>query len=103
MSIEKMQYMQHALAAALRCGFVTAPNPRVGCAIVKDDKVIGEGFTQAPGGNHAEIQALSDARAKGHDVHGATVAFQPSSGRPCVVWVMRSHEPDSPVCRGIES
>ena len=81
MSIEKMQYMQHALAAALRCGFVTAPNPRVGCVIVKDDKIIGAGFTQALGGNHAEIQALNEAGLKGHDLRGATayVTLEPCS------------------------
>lgn len=73
MSIEKMQYMQHALVAAQGCNFVTAPNPAVGCVIVKHGRILGEGFTQPPGGNHAEIEALNDARAKGHDVRGATV------------------------------
>ena len=34
------------------------PNPPVGCVLVKGGKIISEGFTQAIGGNHAEVQAL---------------------------------------------
>ena len=96
MSIEKMQYMQKALGEALRCGFVTVPNPRVGCVIVKDDQIIGAGFTQPPGGNHAEIEALHDAVAKGFDVRGATVyvTLEPCShfGRtpPCCDALIRA-------------
>lgn len=68
---------QQAMALALlQAGFGmlnTTPNPRVGCVIVKDQRIIGAGFTQPPGGNHAEIQALQDAQARGNDVRGATV------------------------------
>ncbi len=32
------------------------PNPPVGCVLVKDDTVVSEGYTQAIGGNHAEVQ-----------------------------------------------
>lgn len=53
--------------------FTTTPNPRVGCVIVKDRRVIGEGYTQPAGQAHAEIQALNDAARKGFDVRGATV------------------------------
>lgn len=35
------------------------PNPPVGCVLVKDDIVVSEGYTQAIGGNHAEVQALN--------------------------------------------
>lgn len=35
------------------------PNPPVGCVLVKDDLIVAEGFTQAIGGNHAEVQALN--------------------------------------------
>jgi diaminohydroxyphosphoribosylaminopyrimidine deaminase/5-amino-6-(5-phosphoribosylamino)uracil reductase len=65
------------------------PNPRVGCVIARDGRILGEGFTQPPGSNHAEIEALLDARRKGHDVHGATayVSLEPCAhfGRtpPC--------------------
>ena len=65
--------MRQALQLAVKGLFTTAPNPRVGCVIVKDGIVIGGGHTQPVGGNHAEIQALNDARSKGHDVRGATV------------------------------
>lgn len=84
---------EQAMTAALdqaRLGmFTTTPNPRVGCVLMKNGMIIGRGFTQPPGGNHAEIQALEDARANGHDPKGATayVTLEPCShyGRtpPC--------------------
>jgi diaminohydroxyphosphoribosylaminopyrimidine deaminase/5-amino-6-(5-phosphoribosylamino)uracil reductase len=57
--------------------------------IVREGRILGEGFTQAPGSNHAEVEALLDARRNGHDLHGATayVTLEPCShfGRtpPC--------------------
>ncbi|TOY77502.1 bifunctional diaminohydroxyphosphoribosylaminopyrimidine deaminase/5-amino-6-(5-phosphoribosylamino)uracil reductase RibD [Burkholderia pseudomallei] len=66
-------HMQRALALAARGMYTTTPNPRVGCVIVKDDVVIGEGFTQPAGQDHAEVQALKDARARGNDLRDATV------------------------------
>ena len=36
------------------------PNPRVGCVIVKDEKIIGEGWHKKTGGDHAEIMALKN-------------------------------------------
>jgi diaminohydroxyphosphoribosylaminopyrimidine deaminase/5-amino-6-(5-phosphoribosylamino)uracil reductase len=65
--------MTLALQQAELSMYITAPNPRVGCVIVKNNTVIGRGHTQPPGGNHAEIEALRDAEAHGHDVRGATV------------------------------
>jgi len=67
------QAMRLALQQAEHGLFTTTPNPRVGCVIVRERRVIGAGFTQAPGGNHAEIEALHDAAARGHAVRGATV------------------------------
>jgi len=81
--------MAAALAWAARGMFITAPNPRIGCVIVKNDVVIGAGHTQPAGQAHAEIQALRDAAARGNDVRGATayVTLEPCShhGRtpPC--------------------
>jgi diaminohydroxyphosphoribosylaminopyrimidine deaminase / 5-amino-6-(5-phosphoribosylamino)uracil reductase len=68
-----LQGMQLALQWAEKGLFITTPNPRVGCVIVKDGRVIGEGHTQPAGQAHAEVQALADAVRRGHDVRGATV------------------------------
>src|SRR5579864_892433 len=82
-------HMERALALAKRGMYTTDPNPRVGCVLVKNGEVIGEGFTQPAGQDHAEIRALKDARSRGHDSRGATayVTLEPCShfGRtpPC--------------------
>ena len=81
--------MALALEWAAKGMYITAPNPRVGCVIVRDGEVIGAGHTQPAGQAHAEIQALRDAAARGKDVRGATayVTLEPCShyGRtpPC--------------------
>lgn len=83
------RFMRRALELAERAFQIATPNPRVGCVIARDGRVIGEGWTQRPGSNHAEIEALLDARRGGHDLHGATayVTLEPCShfGRtpPC--------------------
>lgn len=84
-------YMNRALALARSVMFSTSPNPRVGCVIVKDGQILGEGATQPPGGPHAEVCAINDAQQKnGHALRGATfyVTLEPCShyGRtpPCV-------------------
>ena len=64
--------MQRALALAEKGLFTTTPNPRVGCVLVHGDTVIGEGYTQPAGQDHAEIQAIKDAQSRGQDVRGAT-------------------------------
>lgn len=90
-------FMQRALQLAERALYDAAPNPRVGCVIVRDGRVVGEGWTQAPGSNHAEIEALLDARRAGHDVRGATVyvSLEPCShfGRtpPCATALVDAH------------
>jgi diaminohydroxyphosphoribosylaminopyrimidine deaminase/5-amino-6-(5-phosphoribosylamino)uracil reductase len=82
--------MQRALALAEQGLYLTSPNPRVGCVIVSvEGQLLGEGHTQRAGGPHAEVMALRDAQAHGHDVRGATayVTLEPCShqGRtgPC--------------------
>ena len=81
--------MALALEWAAKGMYITTPNPRVGCVLVKDGKVIGEGHTQPAGHAHAEVQALRDAASRGHDARGATayVTLEPCShhGRtpPC--------------------
>ena len=82
--------MARALALAARGLYTTTPNPRVGCVIVKDGRVIGEGWHERAGGAHAETAALADAHAQGHDTRGATLyaTLEPCNhhGRtpPCV-------------------
>jgi len=83
-------FMNQALALAARALWLSNPNPRVGCVITDNNgNVLGQGFTQQAGGPHAEIMALRDAAARGHNVREATawVTLEPCShqGRtgPC--------------------
>lgn len=84
------QFMSEALAEAQKALYLSNPNPRVGCVIVKNGQVIGRGFTQKVGGAHAEVKALADAKALGNDPAGSTiyVTLEPCNhtGRtpPCV-------------------
>lgn len=82
--------LQRALDLAEQAIGLTDPNPRVGCVILAPDgRELGAGHTQAAGQAHAEVMALRDAAARGHDVRGATalVTLEPCShhGRtpPC--------------------
>ena len=83
-------FMARALALAERGLYTTTPNPRVGCVVVKDGSIVGEGWHARSGEAHAEQAALDDARSKGQDVRGATlyVTLEPCNrhGRtpPCV-------------------
>lgn len=54
-------HMRHALALGQRGWGNSWPNPAVGCVIVKDNRVIGRGFTQPGGRPHAEVMALAQA------------------------------------------
>jgi diaminohydroxyphosphoribosylaminopyrimidine deaminase/5-amino-6-(5-phosphoribosylamino)uracil reductase len=63
-------YMSRALQLAQKGLYTTDPNPRVGCVIVKDGEVVGEGWHARSGESHAEIHALQEA---GDKAAGATV------------------------------
>ena len=72
------EYMARALElAALGEGTVN-PNPLVGAVVVKDGKIIGEGYHKKYGGPHAEVFALEEAgiEAKGADIY---VTLEPCS------------------------
>lgn len=56
-----VRYMARALALARKGAGKVAPNPMVGCVVVKDDRIVGEGFHRYFGGPHAEIVALTQA------------------------------------------
>lgn len=66
-------FMRRALALASLGLRKTSPNPMVGCVIVKEGSIIGEGWHHQFGGPHAEIEALNDAISHGHDVRGSSV------------------------------
>ena len=62
--------MERALDLARSALGTTSPNPAVGALIIKDSVIVGEGFTQPPGDDHAEIVAL---KAAGAAARGATL------------------------------
>lgn len=80
------RYMARALRLAVKGLYTTSPNPSVGCVLVKDGNVVGEGYTQPAGGCHGEVMAM---QAAGENAKGATayVTLEPCShyGRtpPC--------------------
>lgn len=92
-SIADHRHMAHALRIAARGLYTAAPNPMVGCVLVGDGKVLGEGFHQRTGEAHAEVNAISDAGAQSK---GATayVTLEPCrhSGRtgPCTEALLRA-------------
>jgi diaminohydroxyphosphoribosylaminopyrimidine deaminase / 5-amino-6-(5-phosphoribosylamino)uracil reductase len=81
-------WMDRALALAALGRFTTTPNPNVGCVLVQDDQLVGEGWHRQAGEPHAEVHAL---RAAGERARGATayVTLEPCShyGRtpPCAL------------------
>ncbi|MDD5412426.1 MAG: bifunctional diaminohydroxyphosphoribosylaminopyrimidine deaminase/5-amino-6-(5-phosphoribosylamino)uracil reductase RibD, partial [Methylobacter sp.] len=78
-------YMARAIYLAKKGRYTTDPNPRVGCVLVRNDVVIGEGWHVKAGLGHAEVVALKNVQ----DAKGATayVSLEPCShyGRtpPC--------------------
>lgn len=78
--------MARALQLAARGLFTTSPNPRVGCVIVRDGHVVGEGWHERAGSPHAEVNALQTA---GEAARGATVYV---TLEPC------SHHGRTPPC-----
>lgn len=83
---DDIRLMDRALALAQRGLWTTTPNPRVGCVLVREGQVVGEGWHEKAGGPHAEVHALLQA---GSAAQGATayVTLEPCShtGRtpPC--------------------
>jgi len=79
--------MARALELGERGLYTTTPNPRVGCVVVRECEVVGEGWHEKAGGPHAEVNALqaAGARARGSTVY---VTLEPCAhhGRtpPCV-------------------
>ena len=76
-----VKWMRRALEVASGAERLSPPNPAVGALIVRDDRLLAQGFTQRAGGPHAEVMALRDAFEKGVDTEGATlyVTLEPCS------------------------
>ena len=72
------EFMARALRLAERGLYTTDPNPRVGCVLVRDGQVVGEGWHRRAGEPHAERIALA---AAGEAARGATayVSLEPCS------------------------
>lgn len=86
-SIDDARWMGAALTLSERTRGATAPNPNVGCVLVRDGQVVGRGWTQPTGRPHAEAMALT---AAGADARGATAyvtlepcAHESSRGPAC--------------------
>ncbi|QRV25362.1 bifunctional diaminohydroxyphosphoribosylaminopyrimidine deaminase/5-amino-6-(5-phosphoribosylamino)uracil reductase RibD [Marinomonas foliarum] len=79
-------WMAKAIQLAKKGRYTTHPNPRVGCVLVKDQQIIGQGFHVKAGEGHAEVNALADAN---QDAVGATAYV---TLEPC------SHQGKTPPC-----
>ncbi len=88
----KIEFMQRALYLAEKGRGFVSPNPMVGCVIVKEGKVIGEGWHRRFGDFHAEVNAVFDAESKGFSVEGSDVYV---SLEPC------SHFGKTPPCANL--
>jgi len=92
-SVADRQYMARAIQLARRGRYTTQPNPRVGCVLVKEGEIVGEGFHFRAGEGHAEVNALA---AAGDKARGATayVTLEPCShyGRtpPCAEGLIKA-------------
>lgn len=81
--------MRRALALAERGRWNACPNPTVGAVLLRDGRIVAEGYHRAAGEPHAEIECLADARARGIDPRGATMAV---TLEPC------NHHGKTPPC-----
>src|SRR3970040_764913 len=88
-----VSYMQCCIELAENGRKWVSPNPLVGCVIVKNGTVVGEGYHRRYGGAHAEINAL---RKAGHKARGATlyVNLEPCAHHgktpPCVDAIIKA-------------
>jgi diaminohydroxyphosphoribosylaminopyrimidine deaminase / 5-amino-6-(5-phosphoribosylamino)uracil reductase len=89
------RFLRRALELGVLGSGLTLPNPRVGAVLVRGGKIIGEGFHRRAGTPHAEVNAVADAKKRGHAVEGSTlyVTLEPCStqGRtpPCTGLILR--------------
>ena len=81
-----VRHLQRAIELAALGGSRVSPNPRVGAVVVRDGRVLGEGYHQEAGGPHAEVEAIHSAQ---EDLAGATIYV---SLEPCC------HQGQTPPC-----
>lgn len=67
--VDDLKMMRRAITLARRAEGMTSPNPMVGCVLVRDGVIVGEGWHKGVGTDHAEVAALKDA---GEEARGAT-------------------------------
>jgi diaminohydroxyphosphoribosylaminopyrimidine deaminase/5-amino-6-(5-phosphoribosylamino)uracil reductase len=75
-----IRFMRYAIELGKLAQGKTGDNPYVGCVIVKNGKIIGEGNTQPEGLPHAEAMAITNAKRGNYEVNGATLY---STVEPC--------------------
>lgn len=119
MQNEDEAFMSRALLLAEKGEGRVSPNPLVGAVLVKDGRIIGEGYHGFFGGPHAEVNAIADAEAKGALIRGSTlcISLEPCShsgaGKktpPCVPLIIKKGikrvvigaEDKNPEVKGIE-
>lgn len=88
-NLDDRYFMSRAIELARNGIGTTKTNPLVGCVIVKDGKIIGEGFHKTFGSNHAEVNAIEDAKRRGENLEGSTIYV---NLEPC------SHHGKTPPC-----
>ncbi len=115
MAEQANNWMAQALVCAQQAQGRTSPNPPVGAVVVRDEQIVGQGWTQPPGGPHAEVVALAAAgeAARGADLY---VTLEPCTfwGRtpPCTDAIVQAgirrvffaaHDPDRRIGDGAAS
>ncbi len=91
---EDIKYMKRALHLAKKAEGFTSPNPMVGSVIVKNGKIISEGFHKGPGLPHAEAEAINNSK---YSLNGATlyVNLEPCCHKdkrtpPCIEAILKT-------------
>ncbi len=87
--MNQSDFMLKAVSLAMNGKGKACPNPCVGALIVSGDEIIGQGWHQAYGGHHAEVEAIKDALAKNHKLDNCTLYV---TLEPC------NHQGKTPPC-----
>ena len=93
---ERQRYMKAALVLARKGAGRVAPNPMVGAVIVKDGRIVGQGYHERFGEAHAEVNALADCAGRGEDAAEAVmlVTLEPCCHQgktgPCAEAIIRA-------------